>query len=69
MLRNDARTRVGEFVRLAWRVVNEKLSSVDIDTAIAEIGEAFTIEDAVSSLCATNCYEGWEIELRYLMFR
>jgi hypothetical protein len=28
--RNDARTRVGEYVRLAWRVVNEKLPYHDI---------------------------------------
>lgn len=69
MLAHDARTRVGDYVRLAWRVENEKLPFADIDAAISEIGKAFTIEDAVAALRGTNSYEGWETELRYLMFR
>ena len=66
---NDARTRVGDYIRLAWRVVNENLSVKSIDTDIREIGKEFTIEDAVEALRNANCYEGWERELRYFMFR
>lgn len=69
MLGKDARTGVGDYVRLAWRVINGKLSAGDIDSAIAEIGAAFPIEDAIAALRVTNCYESWENELRYLMFR
>lgn len=69
MLGNDARTRVGEYVRLAWQVINEKLSVSKISAAIGEIGSSFTIQDAVNQLRGDNCYEGWETELRYLMFR
>lgn len=69
MLSNDARTRVGDYVRLAWQVINDKLSVGDIDSAIGEIGEDFPIDDAVKELRDANCYEGWENELRYLMFR
>jgi hypothetical protein len=69
MLRNDARTRVGEYVRLAWRVTNEELSVEEIAEAIKEIGTEFTIEDAVEALRGKNCYEGWESQLRYFMFR
>jgi hypothetical protein len=69
MLGNDARTRVGDYVRLAWQVINEHLSFKKIDTAIGEIGNSFTIDDAVAALRGTDCYEGWENELRYLMFR
>jgi hypothetical protein len=69
MLRNDARTRVGEYVRLAWRVTNEELSVEEIAEAIKEIGEEFTIENAVEALRGKNCYEGWESQLRYFMFR
>ena len=65
----DARTRVGDYVRLAWQVVNKKLSVKEIDEAIKEIGSSFPIEDAVAALKNSNCYEGWENELRYLMFR
>lgn len=69
MLRYDARTRVGDYVRLAWRVVNERLSPKAIHEAIASIGEEFPIDDAVDALRNTNCYDDWENELRYFMFR
>ena len=69
MLGNDARTRVGDYVRLAWRIINEGLSVKAIDGAIGEIGEGFKMADAIACLRKTNCYDGWESELRYLMFR
>jgi len=69
MLGNDARFRVGDYVRLAWQVINEKPSFKVIDAAIEEIGRDFTIEDAIAQLRNNNCYEGWENEIRYFMFR
>jgi hypothetical protein len=69
MLGNDARTRVGDYVRLAWRITNENLPVKEIDAELGEIGSNFTIEDAVNQLRNDNCYEGWENELRYFMFR
>lgn len=69
MLGNDARKRVGDYVRLAWAVTNEELSVDEIEDEISAIGDAFPIEDAVNALRNTNCYEGWEVELRYVMFR
>jgi hypothetical protein len=69
MLGNDARTRVGDYVRLAWQVVNDKLAVKDIKNGIDEIGREFTIEAAISRLRGFNCYDGWENELRYFMFR
>lgn len=69
MLGYDARTKVGDYVRLAWRVNNEKLSAAKISAAIGEIGRDFSINDAIEELQGANCYEGWETELRYLMFR
>jgi hypothetical protein len=69
MLGNDARTRVGDYVRLAWQIMNEKPSFKVIDAAIKEIGIDFPIHDAVAALRNGKCYEGWENELRYLMFR
>lgn len=69
MLGYDARTRVGEYVRLAWRVTNEKLSAAAIDAAIGSIGTEYSIDDAVDALRNENCYEGWENELRYFMYR
>ncbi|WP_084590780.1 DUF262 domain-containing protein [Arenimonas metalli] len=69
MMGNDARTRVGDYIRLAWQVVNENLSKAEIGRGIAAIGKDFPIEKAVDELRNANCYEGWEVELRYFMFR
>ena len=69
LLRKDARTGVGNYVRLAWQVANKKLSVDAIDKALVEIGEEFPIKDAVDLLRNADCYDGWEAELRYFMFR
>lgn len=69
LMSKDARTGVGNYVRLAWRVVNEKLPVDAIDKALVEIGDDFPIEDAVDHLRDNDCYDGWEAELRYFMFR
>jgi hypothetical protein len=69
MLHYDKRWRVGDYVRLAWEVVNEKPTVSQIDSAMEDIGSEFPIEEAVENLRESNCYEGWEGELRYLMFR
>jgi hypothetical protein len=69
MLDNDARFRVGEYVRLAWEVVNDHLGVKAIDDAIREIGHDFPIEDALDNLRGENCYEDWETQLRYVMYR
>lgn len=69
MLGNDSRTRVGDYVRLAWNVVNRVPSAKAISESIGEIGAGFPIDEAIGGLRNQNCYEGWESELRYFMFR
>ncbi len=69
MMKFDARTRVGDFVRLAWRVVNESLPVRSIHQEIEDIGKDFPIKNAIACLRNTNCYEDWENELRYFLYR
>jgi Protein of unknown function DUF262/Protein of unknown function (DUF1524) len=69
MLCKDARTRVGDYVRLAWRIVNESLPADEIGQAILGIGADFPIADAIDDLRESDYYNGWEDELRYVMFR
>lgn len=71
MMSKDSRTSVGDYVRLAWRVVNDKQISVEeIESEIKKIGREFPIEDARAAMrTKENFYEGWAEELRYLMFR
>ena len=65
----DARTQVGDYVRLAWRICNKKISVEEIHSEIKLIGEKYPIDAAVNALRNANCYEAWEDELRYFMFR
>jgi hypothetical protein len=70
MYGKDARTRVGDYVRLAWSITNEKLSSKDIQRELKQLGEEFPIEGAISALRKMkDFYTDWSEELRYFMFR
>ena len=69
MFRRDARTDVGSYVRLARRIVGERIPFADIHSEITGIGKRYPIEQAVKELRGSNCYEGWQDELRYFMFR
>lgn len=65
MMRKDARWEVGTYVRLAWRVVNDKQISVEeIESGIKEIGKEFPIKNALDAIRGENCYEKWQEELR-----
>ena len=72
LCRKDARTQVGEYVRLAWDCLNSKTPAGEVDTRLSKIGSddrEHGIDWAVETIKHTNCYEGWEEELRYLMYR
>ena len=65
----DARTQVGHYVRLAWKICHENISVEEIHSEIKGIGEKYPIDAAVNALRNANCYEAWQDELRYFMFR
>ena len=69
MYRKDARWAVGDYVRLAWSVVNEQLSSDAVLKGLSAIGSKFPVEDAIENLRETNCYTYWGEELRYFLHR
>jgi Protein of unknown function (DUF1524) len=70
MCGRDARTRVGDYVRLAWKIRNERLKAKEITRELKQIGEEFPIEGAVDALRKSkDCYTDWSEELRYFMFR
>ena len=62
---SDARKCVGDYVSLAWRIVNENLNATEIMEILSAIGESYPLHK--SMLYRTNCYEGWEEELRYFI--
>jgi hypothetical protein len=65
---NDARTKVGDYVRLAWKIMNEDISSEEISKHLTSIGDDLPIEVAAKRLENQNCYEGWSEELRYFLY-
>ncbi|MBK8256220.1 MAG: HNH endonuclease [Polyangiaceae bacterium] len=69
MFSKDARTKVGDYVRLAWRVIAENLKSEEVTTALHELGEGYDIDDAIKELSDTDCYDRWQEELRYFFYR
>ncbi len=69
MFRKDARSAVGDYVRLAWSIINKHLSCDDTLARLAEIGRNFSIDEAVDNLRNANCYDYWGEELRYFLHR
>lgn len=66
----DARTGVGDYVRLAWDIRNKpEVNSDEILNRITKLGKAHSIDEVLSQAEKHNWYEGWEPELRYLLFR
>jgi hypothetical protein len=65
----DARYAVGDYIRLAWSIINEKLSPDSILEKLSEIGKDYPIDKAINNLRGADCYNGWQEELRYFMFR
>lgn len=69
MYGKDARTAVGDYVRLAWSINNQLLTCEEIMGRLQEIGSEYPIEDAVDYLSGEDCYNEWQQELRYFFFR
>ena len=65
----DARTAVGEYVRLAWSVINEKLKPAEIVKELEVIGEIAPVGDVVENLWKEPMYPGRAEVLRYFLFR
>lgn len=69
MYDKDARTKVGDYVRLAWRISNDSLSEEQILTELSTLGKDYPVEGAVLELSAKDCYTNWQQQLRYFFYR
>ena len=66
---HDARTSVGEYVRLAWRIWREELSIEDIMSELAEIGSCYKGKDVVKDLRRIDAYSELREVLLYFFQR
>jgi len=69
MFAKDSRTKVGEYTRLAWQILRKKLPAKTMIDEISSLGEDYPIDEAVEELRQTDCYTGWESNLRYFLYR
>lgn len=69
MIGKDSRTKVGDYTRLAWQCEKQKLPAASLEGRIKQLGADHPVEAAVAALRNENCYEEWQTELRYLLFR
>ena len=69
MFRKDARTAVGDYVRLAWRIKNEVLPFQDIVSEMRAIGKDYPIEKAIDELRGVDFYPERTEETRYVLAR
>ena len=67
LCKKDARTGVGDYVKLAWEILNHKHSTHKILREIQRIGDRYNIDEAFTQ--DPDCYERWQEELRYLLCR
>ncbi|NWA03471.1 DUF262 domain-containing protein [Pseudomonas gingeri] len=65
----DTRHKVGEYVRLGYDIINEKLSAEDINHNLQYLSSDYSIKSALKNFDHTNCYNGWTEQLRYVLFR
>ena len=69
MYNRDARTKIGDYVRLAWRINSGDFCFDEIMDELSEIGKEYPIKSGIRALRKTDCYTGWREELRYLMYK
>lgn len=68
LARRDARTKVGEYTRLAHQLVNTPLSSDAAERAITALGSDYSGSKAVNAMHHSDALHGWEDELRYFFY-
>ena len=69
MYARDARSAIGDYVRLAWRIVNENPTVDEMLRGLSAMGTSFPIDKAVDCLRKADCYSEWGDELRYFFYR
>jgi hypothetical protein len=67
--RKDSRTRVGDYTKLAYIITNENKTKDEVIEGLRVIGLDYPIDDVVKELVENDCYNGWENDLKYFLYR
>jgi hypothetical protein len=69
LARRDARTKVGEYTRLAHQLVSDTALTTDAAVhAITALGSDYSGSKAISAMHHSDALHGWEDELRYFFY-
>lgn len=70
--RKDSRSKVGEYTKLATNIMAKNAGYViesEILPQLISLGSDHSIEDSVKYLANSDCYNGWENEVRYFLWK
>lgn len=66
----DARTGVGDYTKLAWRIYKGCVDFSEAKRELSAVDKRYNIDTAIKQKLEFNdCYNDWEKELRYLLYR
>ncbi len=66
----DARKKVGDYVRFGYDVGTLRISAEEISAGLSGLGANFSIDKVIDDPeYWTECYDSWQEPLRYLLFR
>lgn len=67
--RKDSRTKVGDYIRLAKKIINTSPTVEDALNQVRELGKEYPINKVLEDFSSLdNAYDGWQEELRYFMY-
>jgi hypothetical protein len=67
--KKDARTAVGDYVRLSWKTINESLSASEVMDDLEAIGTDYPINEIVEELRVADWYSTRKDEVRYFLWK
>ena len=65
----DARTKVGDYVRLGYDILAKQLTEKAILKGLGDIGKGYSIDEILTDNIWENWYQDWSEGVRYLLYR
>ncbi|HEQ0128737.1 TPA: DUF262 domain-containing protein [Pseudomonas aeruginosa] len=65
----DSRYKVGEYIRLGYEIYKGNLDKEAILKGLDKISTGYSIDEVLDIVDWESCYDGWQNQLRYLLFR
>ena len=67
--RKDSRFRVGDYIRVARRISQNKITKEEAIKEIGAIADKFSVKDAVNNIVGEDWYGSYDNDLKYLLYR